>query len=71
MIIFILKLLITFFIIFLLYWGAIELLWEEDKISDEWHDIVQEAGLMGMVVLMIGSIAGLGLMLIWFLWKGV
>lgn len=68
---FILKLLITFFIMFLLYWGAIELLWEEDKISDEWHDIVQEAGLMGMAVLMIGGIALIGIMLILFVWKGV
>ena len=68
---FILKLLITFFIIFLFYWGAIELLWEEDKISDEWHDIVQEAGLMGMAVLMIGGIAAIGIMLILFVWEGV
>lgn len=69
--IFILKLLITFFIMFLLYWGAIELLWEEDKISDEWHDIVQEAGLKGMVILTIGGIALIGIMLIYFVWKGV
>lgn len=68
---FILKLLITFFIMFLFYWGAIELLWEEDNISDEWHDIVQEFGKKSMAVLLIGSIAGMGLMLIFIVWKGV
>jgi len=68
---FLLKLVITFFVIFSLYWGAIEFLWEEDKISDEWHDIVQEFGKKSMAGLMIGSIVTLGVMLIFLVWKGV
>ena len=68
---FLLKLVITFFVIFSLYWGAIEFLWEEDKISDEWHDFINNVGQKSMAGLMIGSIVILGLMLIWCIWKGV
>lgn len=68
---FIMKLVLTFFVILCLYWGAIELLWEEDKISDEWHKIVQEFGEKSMAGLMIVSIVTVGVMLIFLVWKGV
>ena len=69
--IFVVKLVLTFFVILCLYWGAIELLWEEDKISDEWHDFIREIGSARMAILFVGGIVAVGLMLIWFLWKGV
>lgn len=70
MILFLLRVLITFFIIFLLYWGTIELLWEEDKISDEWHDFIREVGSTCITLFSIGGIVVILLMFIWFLWKG-
>lgn len=71
MIIFIFKLLLTLLVIFLFYWGAIELLWEEDKISDEWHDFIDNVGQKSMSLLFIGGIVAVGLIFIWCLWKGV
>lgn len=68
---FIMKLVLTFFVIFCLYWGAIELLWEEDRVSDEWHDFVQEIGTTCMALFTIGGIVTIFLMFIWCLWKGV
>ncbi len=68
---FLLKVLVTFYVIFVLYWGAIELLWEEDKISDEWHDFIQAIGTTCMALFFIGGIVAVGLMLIWCLWKGI
>lgn len=70
-IMFIIKIVVTFFLILCFYWGAIELLWEEDKISDEWHDFVQAIGSTCMALFFIGGIVAVGLMIIWFLWKGV
>ena len=71
MIVFVFKIVLTFFVILCFYWGAVELLWEENKISDEWHDFIQEIGTTCMVLLSIGGIVAIGLMLIWCLWKGV
>ena len=68
---FIIKLVLTFFVILCLYWGAVELLWEEDKISDEWHDYIREFGTKSMVVLSVGGIAAIGVMLVFIVWKGV
>ena len=65
------KIVLTFFVILCFYWGAIEFLWEEDKISDEWHDFIQEIGTTCMALFSIGGIVAIGLMFIWFLWKGL
>ena len=69
--IFILKVLITFLILFMFYWLVIEWLWEEDKISDEWHEIVQKAGYSSLAALMVGAIASIGIFLIVLIWKGL
>ena len=68
---FIMKLVLTFFVILSLYWGAIELLWEEDRVSDKWHDFIQEVGRTCMALFCIGGIVTILLMFIWCLWKGV
>ncbi len=69
--IFIIKLVVTFFIIFCFYWGAIEFLWEDDRVSDEWHDFINNVGQKSMAILFVVGIVAVGLMLIWCLWKGV
>lgn len=68
MILQILKISVVLLILYLLLWGMIELLWEENIVDDCIHNRIKKLGENIMAFVLIGGIGGYLIICVYYIW---